>query len=61
MLLVRAMGDVLAPPEGGARMKDALGPQLSIVDVPGVGHALLPERPDAVQAATVEFLRTRLQ
>ena len=37
--------------------RDDLGERVSIVRIPGAAHALLPEQPEAVARALLDFIR----
>ena len=57
MLVVQGLSDRLAPPENGralARDRE----NVTLVEVENAGHALLPEQPDAVATAVIDFLRS---
>lgn len=56
VLVVQGLDDVIALPENG-RLLAAEHSDTRLVEVAGAGHALLPERPDAVADAVVTFLR----
>ncbi len=49
----------MAVPENAVGLCDELGDRASLVTVPDAGHALLPEQPDAVAGAVLEWLRQR--
>lgn len=55
MLVVQGLDDRVAPPENGRALASER-PNVTLVEVAGAGHALLPEQPDAVAAAVIEFL-----
>lgn len=60
VLVVQGLQDVCAVPENGRRYVAELvdrGVDGRLVELDGAGHALLPERPDAVADAVVGFLR----
>ncbi|MDQ6697695.1 MAG: alpha/beta hydrolase [Actinomycetota bacterium] len=57
MLVVQGLQDRVAPPENGRTLRDQR-PSTTLVEIDGAGHALLPERPDAVAEAVLGFLRT---
>jgi pimeloyl-ACP methyl ester carboxylesterase len=56
ILDVQPEGDIMIPPESRSRYRDELGERVSIVRIPNAGHALLPEQPDAVARALLEFV-----
>jgi pimeloyl-ACP methyl ester carboxylesterase len=55
ILDVQPEDDVMIPPESASRYRDDLGERVSIVRIPNAGHALLPEQPDLVARALLEF------
>ena len=57
ILDVQPEADVMIPPESAMRYRDELGERVSIVCIPGAGHALLPEQPEAVALALLGFLK----
>ena len=57
ILDVQPENDVMIPPESQSRYRDDLGERVSIVRIPNAGHALLPEQPEAVAQALLEFVR----
>jgi pimeloyl-ACP methyl ester carboxylesterase len=57
ILDVQPEDDVMIPPDSRSRYRDDLGERVSIVRVPKAGHALLPEQPDAVARALLDFVQ----
>jgi pimeloyl-ACP methyl ester carboxylesterase len=58
LLVVQGIEDRVAVPENGRRLVAEAGTDRArLVEIAGAGHALLPERPDEVAAAVIEFLR----
>ncbi len=57
MLVVQGLQDRIAPPGNGRALKEAFDDRVTLVEVDGAGHALLPEQPDAVAEAVITFLR----
>ena len=55
ILDVQPEEDVMIPLESRSRYRDELGERVSIVTVPNAGHALLPEQPQAVARALLDF------
>lgn len=50
--------DVMTPPESRNRYRDELGAdRVTITLIPGAGHALLPEQPEAVAKAILAYLK----
>jgi pimeloyl-ACP methyl ester carboxylesterase len=59
MLVVQADADRIAPKEDTADILLATYPdRVSVVLIENAGHALLPEQPEAVSTAVLEFLST---
>lgn len=59
VLVVQGLQDACAVPANGRQYAAMHPDRVSLVEIDGAGHALLPERPDAVSAAVVEFLSSR--
>ncbi len=59
VLVVQPADDVIAPVGNAERIVASLDGRATMVIVPGAGHALLPEQPDLVSAAVVEWLDGR--
>jgi pimeloyl-ACP methyl ester carboxylesterase len=49
--------DVMTPPESASRYRDELGERVTIVRIPNAGHALLPEQPEAVARALLDYVQ----
>lgn len=56
ILLLQADSDVLAPPANAEKMKEEFGDRVTVVMIPGAGHAMLPEQPEAIGEAVISFL-----
>ena len=56
ILAVQPLEDKVAPPEASRRLRDRLGAQVTVADVAGAGHALLPEKPQEVARILAEWL-----
>ncbi|MCB9541180.1 MAG: alpha/beta fold hydrolase [Myxococcales bacterium] len=56
MLVVQGTLDRMAPPANAAALQADAPGRVARVDIDGAGHALLPERPDAVAAAVLGWL-----
>ena len=56
-LIIQGLQDIVAPPENGHMMKKELGDRVELIDIDGAGHALLPERPEAIAKAVVRFAK----
>jgi pimeloyl-ACP methyl ester carboxylesterase len=59
LLVVQGLADRVAVPENGRRLVAEAGGRARLVEIEGAGHALLPERPDEVAAAVIDFLRSQ--
>jgi pimeloyl-ACP methyl ester carboxylesterase len=59
LLVVVGLQDVVAPPENGRLIKDEFGDRVTLQEIDGAGHAMLPERPKQVAAAVLNFLKTQ--
>lgn len=55
-LYVGAAEDAISPPPTLTELRDAIGPNASLVVVGDAGHALLPEKPDDVFSALVHWI-----
>lgn len=56
-LILQGAEDQIAPPANGADLKLELGARATLVNVPGAGHLLPIEQPDAAAAAIVAFIK----
>ncbi len=56
MLIVQSMQDRIAPIENAYALKEKCPQEVEIVEVQNAGHALLPEQPEAVAKAVLDFL-----
>ena len=56
MLIVQPMQDKIAPPANAYALKEKCPQEVEIVEVQNAGHALLPEQPEAVAKAVLDFL-----
>jgi len=54
---VQPLQDVLAPPENADAVREAAPERVQIIQIDRAGHALLPEQPDAVARAVIEFAK----
>jgi pimeloyl-ACP methyl ester carboxylesterase len=57
LLVIQGLQDTVAPPENGRLMKAELGDRVELLEIDGAGHALLPEQPEKIAAATIAFAR----
>ncbi len=56
-LIVRPADDRIATAESTRQLANELGGKVSMVELPGSGHALLPEQPDALAVSVLTWLR----
>jgi len=56
VLVIQGLSDVVAVPENGHRLQAAAPQRVTVVDLAGAGHALLPEQPEAIAAALIDWL-----
>lgn len=59
MLVIQGTHDIVAPPGNGHLLAAELGERVKVIDLPDVGHAMLPERPREIAAAMVAWLKQR--
>lgn len=57
VLVVQALQDNIAPVENGRRYVAESAPHARLVEIDGAGHAMLPEQPEAIASAVMEFLK----
>jgi pimeloyl-ACP methyl ester carboxylesterase len=57
VVIVQGLADVAAPPENGRRLKAEIGARATLVELEGLGHALVVEDPAAVGRAVVDAIR----
>lgn len=56
-LVIQPAEDLIVLPENAELMAAQAGDLVEVVSIPGAGHALLPERPEAVATAILGWLR----
>lgn len=56
MLVVQGLQDVIALPENGRSLKAEFGDRVTLVEIDGAGHALLPEKPEEIAKAVLDFI-----
>jgi pimeloyl-ACP methyl ester carboxylesterase len=56
ILIVQGLDDRLAPPANGRILKLRIGDSVRLVELPEMGHAMLPEQPAALAAEVLSFL-----
>ena len=57
VLVVQALQDAIAPVENGRRYVAESAPHARLVEINGAGHAMLPEQPEAIATAVLQFLK----
>jgi pimeloyl-ACP methyl ester carboxylesterase len=57
ILAIQGLRDRVAPPANGRALRADFGDRARLVELEGAGHALLPERPEAIARHLVSFLR----
>ena len=57
MLVIQGEDDVVAPPQNGHLLAGELGARVTLVNLPGVAHAMLPEQPGRIGDLVVAWLR----
>lgn len=55
MLVMQPLEDRLVPAANGRMLQEQFGTRVTLVEIPGAGHALLPERPVAVADHLIGF------
>lgn len=56
MLVVQALQDVVAPPENAKMIKQEFGDRVTVREIDGAGHAMLPERPEEIADIVIKYL-----
>lgn len=57
ILVLQGAEDTVAPPENSEYLRKEYGDRTQVVEIPKAGHALLPEQPEAIAKAVLDFLR----
>jgi pimeloyl-ACP methyl ester carboxylesterase len=57
ILVVQAKEDVIAVPENSKRLHDEFPDRVTVVEITGSGHAMLPEQPEKITAAIVAYMK----
>lgn len=57
MLVIQGLDDVIAPPENGRSLKAEYPDRVTLIELPGVGHSVWREAPDAVVREISSFVR----
>jgi pimeloyl-ACP methyl ester carboxylesterase len=56
VLIVQGAEDVSAPPANGHLLQAEIGPRATLIDLPGIGHAVGVEGPDVVARVVLRYL-----
>lgn len=56
MLVIQGEADIVAPVANGHLLAAEEGARVSLVDLPGVGHAMLPEQPGRIAGLILDWL-----
>ena len=56
MLVIQAREDTIATRENGQLLAQEYPARVKLVDIPNAGHAMLPEQPDLIASAIVDWL-----
>jgi pimeloyl-ACP methyl ester carboxylesterase len=59
VLILQGLCDVSAPVGNGRLLKSEIGDRATLVELPGIGHAMPVEDPQAIAAAVLDYLRRR--
>jgi pimeloyl-ACP methyl ester carboxylesterase len=54
--VIQGLEDGIAPPENGRDLKALFPDRVTLVEIAGAGHAMLPEQPKAIAQAVIEGL-----
>jgi pimeloyl-ACP methyl ester carboxylesterase len=57
LLVVQGLQDRIAPPANGRDLRSSYPDRVELFEVDDAAHALLPEQPEAVATAVLDFLR----
>ena len=57
LLVIQGLEDRMALPANGRMLADQLGERVTLVELAGASHALLPERPDAIAETVIGYLK----
>lgn len=55
ILVIQGRDDILAPPANAQILKEELGAQVSVVEAPHAGHAMLPEQPQLIADTVIAY------
>jgi len=56
MLVVQALEDAIALPANAHDLKERMPGRVTLVELQNAGHAMLPEQPDAIAKAVLDYL-----
>jgi pimeloyl-ACP methyl ester carboxylesterase len=58
ILVIQGREDILAPPANAQILKAELGAQVSLVEAPNAGHAMLPEQPQLIADTVITYAKS---
>ena len=56
VVIIQGLADLSAPPKNGRLLKQEIGDRAELIELPGIGHALAVEDPEAVAAVVLAQL-----
>jgi pimeloyl-ACP methyl ester carboxylesterase len=56
ILVIQGLQDAVALPENGRSLAAEFADRVELIEIDGAGHALLPEKPDAIADAVLTFI-----
>jgi pimeloyl-ACP methyl ester carboxylesterase len=57
MLVLQGVEDASAPPENARMLVEEYGERVTVVEIPGAGHAMLPEQPERIASEILRYLQ----
>ena len=57
ILVLQGTEDAVAPPENAQMLAKEYGDRVTVVEISGAGHAMLPEQPERIASAILTYLR----
>jgi pimeloyl-ACP methyl ester carboxylesterase len=56
ILVIQGLQDAIAPPANARALKAQFGDRVTLVEIDGSGHAMLPEQPGVIASNILQFL-----
>ena len=56
VLVIQALDDIVSPPATARRLAEEFPARVRVVEIPSAGHAMVPEQPDRIAAAIIDYL-----